>query len=171
MIKSFRKRLSLTNNLSVEREEWKDALNNTKSMDAVCIDFLKTFDIMQKKTALETRKSRNCRIPLKWVKDFLIGRGQKIRTNSKCSSEKPLLNGVPQGFVLGPLLSILCANEPPSEAGSPLLLTTDCVRICREITRDVDSCALQADLCFLVKRSEKWLMSVNVTKCSYMHFG
>lgn len=59
---------------------------------------------------------------------------------------KPVLDGVPYGFVVDPLFLILNVNEPPSIIAFPALLYSDGVKIWRHIIGDADSRALQADL-------------------------
>lgn len=44
---------------------------------------------------------------LKWFKSYLSGRHQSVKVSTSLSIDKPLLYGVPQGSVLGPLLFTL----------------------------------------------------------------
>jgi len=39
-----------------------------------------------------------------WVREFLVGRTQRIRVGEQLSKEDKVNSGVPQGSVLGPLL-------------------------------------------------------------------
>ena len=43
---------------------------------------------------------------LMWIKIYLVSRKQKVFVNGVLSDELPLNAGVPQGFVVGPLLFI-----------------------------------------------------------------
>ena len=43
-------------------------------------------------------------LPLKWVKSYLSNRHQKVKIDNNLSNVLPILYGVPQGSVLGPLL-------------------------------------------------------------------
>lgn len=59
---------------------------------------------------------------------------------------KPVLSGVLQGSVVGPLCFILYVNDLTSIVESQVLLYADDVKIWLEITGDPDTYALYADL-------------------------
>ena len=52
-----------------------------------------------------------CGVPLQWFESYLTGRKQAITSNKTSSSECDLIYGVPQGFVLGPIL-FTCYTKP-----------------------------------------------------------
>ncbi|KAH9590904.1 hypothetical protein MS3_00003399 [Schistosoma haematobium] len=168
----FRKGISCTTNLLIAREFWINALDNGNSVDVVYIDFSKAFDKVPTNRLLLKLENIGIAGPLlKCIKDFLVGRRQKVRINSKCSIWRPVLSGVPQGSVLGSLLFIMYVNDLTSIVQSPMLLYADDVKIWRVITGDKDAFTLQADLNNMINWSKEWLMPIDAEKCVYMHLG
>jgi mannose/fructose/N-acetylgalactosamine-specific phosphotransferase system component IID len=50
---------------------------------------------------------------LRWLGDYLSGRLQRVTVLGVTSEPLPLLSGVPQGSILGPLLFFIYLNDIP----------------------------------------------------------
>jgi len=73
----------------------------------------------------------------------------------------PILSGVPQGSVLGPLLFISYINDMPETVSSFIYMYADDTKVVREVTTGRDCEELQADLDSIQHWSEKWQMKFN----------
>ena len=81
----------------------------------VYLDFGKAFNAVPHKRLL--RKLCSYGISgklLLWIEAFLTGRKKKVVINGSFSDLVSVKSGVPQGFVLGPLLFLLYVNDIPS---------------------------------------------------------
>ena len=69
------------------------------------LDYSKAFNCANHDITLAKLKSLGFdNTALKWVNSYLSGRSQKVKTQDGFSQWKNLVNGVPQGSILGPLL-------------------------------------------------------------------
>ena len=168
----FRSNLSCLSNLLTARESWIKSRDNRKLVDVVFIDFSKAFDKVPHTRLLMKLESFGIKGGLLiWIKEFLTGRRQRVRINSKLSTWTNVRSGVPQGTVLGPLLFILYINELPLLTDSPMVLYADDLKIWRELKDEKDSQILQGDLNKLLEWSKEWMLPINVAKCAAMHIG
>jgi len=46
-----------------------------------------------------------------WIREFLLGRTQRVTVEGQVSEEVTVTSGVPQGSVLGPLLFLAYVND------------------------------------------------------------
>jgi hypothetical protein len=82
---------------------------------------------------------------LAWVREFLLGRTQRVRLGGHLPEEVRITSGVPQGSVLGRLLFLAYVNDIWRNIGSTIrLFANDCIiyktllimrtlKICRKI--------------------------------------
>ena len=86
-----------------------------------------------------------------------------------CSSGSvPVVSGVPQGTVLGPLLFLLFINDLPDKIVSNTRLFADDCIVYRQINRPEDCLTLQGDLDTLAEWESKWGMAFHPKKCSVL---
>ena len=64
----------------------------------------------------------------KWINLWLSGRTQQVVLDGEASDPVPVLSGVPQGSVLGPILFLIFINNLPDNIRSSIrLFADDCV--------------------------------------------
>ena len=80
----------------------------------------------------------------------------------------PVLSGVPQGSVLGPVLFLIFINDLPENIRSSVRLFADDCVLYRNIESPMDCQILQDDLNSLAQWETDWQMKFNVAKCHSM---
>ena len=136
--------------------------NNT--VDMVYFDFAKAFDKI--KTLGITGKLGV------WLYHFLTGRTQFVRLQGGVSFDSPVISGVPQGTVLGPLLFIILMCDINSGiTASSMVSFADDTRLYHGIS-NVDDCAiLQNDLNSVYDWASDNNMFFNAQKFQYICFN
>jgi len=81
-----------------------------------------------------------------WVREFLVGRTQRVRIGGQLSKEVKVIPGVSQGSVLGPLLFLVYVNDIWRKTDSSIRLFADDYIIYRKYTNNHDIEKLQKDL-------------------------
>ena len=168
----FRSKRSCLTQLLEYLSEIHDALDNGKPVDAVYLDCQKAFDkVPHKRLIAKLRAYGISGKILKWIENFLSGRTQRVVIDGILSDPLPVLSGVPQGSVLGPLLFLIYINDLLDGISSGGKLFADDSKLFRKISSQTDRQILQEDLNKLHEWSRKWLMSFNEQKCKVMYFG
>lgn len=167
----FRKAHSCNTQLALFLHDVHSNLDLNIATDALFLDFEKAFDkvshilLMHKVSHLNLHPDT-----VNWIREFLTDRLQFVSTNSFSSSLSPVLSGVPQGSVLGPLLFLIYINDLPVNVSSNIRLFADDCVLYRPITNSIDSSSLQDDLLKIQAWCNQWYMSLNVSKCSHVSF-
>ena len=164
---AFRKGHSCETQLTTVINDWAKILDNRGQVDTFILDFEKAFDTPPH----ELLKSKLFSYgiggkTLKWIDSFLCFRQQRVVVNGVKSDWAPVLSGVPQGTVLGPLFFSLYINDISSDIESEIRLFADDCVCYREIKDDEDTMKLQSDIDRLGSWARKWGMRFQPVKCN-----
>ena len=139
------------------------------SIDVIYFDFSKAFDSVNHDIILYKLKNIygiDGRL-LKFLKNYLYNREQCVVVDGIKSSLTPVLSGVPQGSIIGPILFVLFINDLPQgiDINSKIALYADDTKLWRTIKSDNDNAQLQKDIEYLHKWSLRNKMNFNLPKC------
>ena len=138
-------------------------LEEGDGVDSVYLDFSKAFDKVE--TGVLLHKLKDSKVLGKigvWLACFLDSaqRQQAVAVEGRLSGLSPVISGVPQGTVLGPILFLLhisCIAREVS-AGSNVSSYVDDTRVTRSIANQSDCTTLQDDLDAIYR----WALDVNM---------
>ena len=146
-------------------------INSPHQTDVAYLDFRKVFDSVSHNILLFKLKRFSISGNLwQWFRFYLLNRKQCVKVNNKYSEFLPVLSGVPQGSILGPLLFLIYINDLPEHIiSSVLFLFADDTKCLKTITTFNDSSELQKDLNLL----HGWSIDTNLcnlVKTFFMSF-
>ena len=163
----FRRRRSCESQLIITSHDLATILNRHSQADVAVLDFAKAFDKVPHHRLLQKLKQYNLdNDVIGWVESFLSCRNQRVVVDGFASKEAPVMSGVPQGTVLGPLLFLIFINDIAAETSSSIRLFADDCLLYREVRTHADCHLLQQDLDKLTQWSKTWGMQFNVKKCN-----
>ena len=149
-----------------------EAYANGETIDCIYLDFAKAFDTVPHKRLLSKLKSWGINgNVLRWIHAFLSNRSQTVKVNGAKSESAPVVSGIPQGSVLGPILFVIFINDLPDSIVSGSFLFADDTKLFRTIRSRDDTTVLQSDLDHLMDWSSKWLLKFNASKCHVLTIG
>ena len=149
-------------------------IESGQTLDTVYLDFAKAFDKVDHKTLYN--KIKELRIGGKvgvFLYSFLNNRTQQVAANGAISSPSPVISGVPQGTVLGPILFIIMIYDLDKNLNKAFAaLFADDSRVSTVVTSPTDAQAFQTEL---DNKLYPWApqnkATFNGEKFEHMHFG
>ena len=163
----FRARRSCETQLVTLCHEIAESLDKNKQTDMIILDFSKAFDrVPHQRLLIKLRHYGIQGTTFKWIQSFLSSRNQQVVVDGATSDKVPVISGVPQGTVLGPLLFLLFINDLPACVESKTRLFADDCIVYRNVKTLQDCQALQNDLYKLTDWERKWGMLFHPDKCN-----
>ena len=165
----FRSKRSTETQLLAFTQDVLRNLQEGRQTDVIIMDFAKAFDkVSHWRLSLKLQTyGINGKIN-QWVTNFLDGRLQRVVCNGEHSEWAPVMSGVPQGSVIGPLLFLIYINDLPENVKSKVRLFADDTILYHTIECKRDSKILQKDLDHLAAWEEKWKMKFHPQKCNVL---
>ena len=172
IIPLFKKGSCLTN-LVCFFEEITKWVDEGSPVDVIYLDFQKAFDKVphQSRLLLKLKSHGMGNSIINWIEQWLYDRRQRVVVDGEVSSWKPVLSGVSQGSVLGPILFLVYINDLEEGVTGNILKFADDTKLFRKTKEIGDKQKLQDDIDKLVRWSEKWQMLFNFGKCKCLHTG
>ena len=162
------KKKSRESQLVTTIRDFTNCLDSKEQIDAILLDFSKAFDKVDHQILIsKLHKYGIQHSTLNWLKSFLSNREQTVVVDGSESSPLPVLSGVPQGTVLGPLLFLVYINDISVDLspGTKIRLFADDSLLYRTISTPDDSRTLQKDLDVLQNWETANKMEFHPGKC------
>ncbi|KAL8567466.1 hypothetical protein ACOMHN_010057 [Nucella lapillus] len=154
--------LSLTHELACNRDKGLQT-------DLIILDFSKAFDKVPHERLLRKLDHYGVRgSTFNWVKAFLSDRSQQVVVDGARSDPAPVISGVPQGSVLGPILFLIFINDLPDQLKSKARLFADDCIVYHTVSTTADSEVIQQDLNTLADWERRWGMEFHPMKCNVL---
>ena len=150
-----------------------EAFDKRKQVDMIYLDFRKAFDSVPYKELLYKLWIIGITGDLwLWFKSYLSGRSHYVAYDNVSSETCPVLSGVPQGSILGPLLFIVYVNDIlDAITHSSCFMFADDVKLLKVISSALDHLDLQEDLENVSSWCKQWNLTLSCSKCSGIQFS
>jgi hypothetical protein len=168
----FRRGRSCLTNVLVFLDKVTRSIDEGIPIDSIYLDFAKAFDKVPHIRLLKKVESHGITgNVLRWIKNWLKERRQRVCIEGIESSWRQVESGVPQGSVLGPVLFLIYINDLDSRILNLILKFADDTKLYGSVANDKERANLQKDLETLEKWSLDWQLPFNVDKCKVVHYG
>ena len=143
------------------------------NVDTVYLDFAKAFDKVDHSIVLKKLSLIGIRGNiLSWIESFLTARTQKVMVNGYLSEPAPVISGVPQGSVLGPLLFLILIGDIDRDIAHAFISSfADDTRLTRAVSGVRDASSLQTELEKIYQWSVENNMMFNSKKFEVVRHG
>ena len=157
-------------------EDIYDAIDDSEITLLILLDFSKAFDTVNHKLLLAKLnilgfQEGTCQ----WINSYLSGRQQKVQTQNDASEWSAVVNGVPQGSILGPLLFTILISDMRVKIwnGSYITYADDTNLYWETTIADIHKTLISANSVTtnISKYCVDNCLRLNNDKCKYMFLG
>lgn len=169
----FMRGRSTVTNLTTFTNIVAECLNNKMQMDTIYFDFRAAFDRVNHSLLLKKLLDKFDLPPylLHLIMSYLSNRFQYVTFKGASSNLFPVMSGVPQGSILGPLLFNIFINDLPEVINSAnVLLYADDLKIFKAIQTEDDCHDLQSDIDNIMEWCLFNKMTLHSSKCEVMRY-
>ena len=172
----FRRGRSTEDQLLITYSFIADCVDKGEIVDAILLDFTRAFDVVSHALLLMMLQALG--IPdrvVDWVAAFLGGRVMEVACSGAVSTARPVLSGVPQGSVLGPVLFLIYVNHITAGISCHFTAFADDYKLYFSFSRREDAIlagvqSLQRDLDSVSSTARSWNLKLNSDKCVVMRY-
>ena len=166
-------RLTCTNLVSCWNN-WTQSRDAKRPTDVIYTDLEKAFDsVVHSKLLRKTEAIGIIGDAHKLLENYLSSRVQQIKVEKSLSEPAPVISGIPQGTLLGPLFFIIFVNDLPGAISedTSISLYADDAKIYKDCVSLFDCLTLYDDLISMNDWFELWQLKINLNKCEVLHIG
>ena len=169
----FRSGRSCLSQLIAHYDKVLSILDEGSNVDVIYLDFAKAFDKLDFNITLQKLKHLGVDGKVgRWLHSFLTNRHQTVLVNGEKSEPAPVISGVPQGSVIGPLLFLILIGDIDKEVAHAFLSSfADDTRIGKGISTPEDVILLQEDLEKVYQWAAANNMMFNDSKFELLRYG
>ena len=169
----FLKNHSTCTNLLESLNDWTLSISNHESVVIGYIYFARAFDsISHPKLFIKLQGYGIKGNLLFWIQAFLTDRTQSVRIGSSLSKSCPVISGIPQGSVLGPILFNVFINDITDNFSNVTAkLFADDVKLYTNLSSANAVTNFQHHLHLIQSWATTWQIGISYSKCNILELG